>query len=203
MKGTMRIIGGTLSGRKIEPPESITTRPMMDRVREALFNVLEHRDFGEDIDPLFSEETVVLDAFCGTGALAFEAISRGAGRAVLFDNSSQALKVAAANAAALGIKDKCHIIRADATMPSLRQGFGGQAAKLVFLAPPYRKGLIPLAYRALTQSGWIGRHSIIIAETAKKEVFETLEGCELIVSKTYGDTAVRFMKCGVGKMENG
>ena len=192
----MRIIGGKLSGRKIEPPKSIITRPMMDRIREALFNVLEHRDFGKDIDLLFSEDTVVLDAFCGTGALSFEAISRGAGKAIMFDNNNQALEVATANAAALGIKDRCSIIRADATIPPLLP-MGSKEAKLVFLAPPYRKGLIPIAYKALVQSGWIAKSSIIIAETAKKEAFETLEGCELIVSKTYGDTALYFMKRNV------
>ena len=195
-KRTMRIIGGTLSRRKIEPPKSIITRPMMDRVREALFNVLEHRDFGEDIGTLFSEDTVVLDAFCGTGALSFESISRGAGRAVLFDNSSQAIEVASSNAAILGIKDKCHIIGTDVTLPPLLP-IGTNKAKLVFLAPPYGKGLIPVAYKALVKSGWIELPSVIVAETAKKEAFETLEGCELIVSKTYGDTAVHFMKRNV------
>ena len=63
----MRIVGGSLSGRKIEPPLSTVTRPMMDRVREALFNILAHRDWGKNVGDVFAEDVCVLDAFCGTG----------------------------------------------------------------------------------------------------------------------------------------
>ena len=113
----MRIIGGTLRGRKIEPPLSRTTRPMMDRVRQALFNILAHQDWGKGIGDVLNG-THVLDAFCGTGALAFEAISYGAAHATLFDKSRQALDVTDANAEALGIKKQCAVISAMRLAPA-------------------------------------------------------------------------------------
>ena len=187
----MRIVGGTLSGRKIEPPTSLTTRPMMDRVRQALFNILEHRDWGKHIGDVFDGNTHVIDAFCGTGALAFEALSRGAATAALFDLDSAALKIARQNAAMLGLADKCSILSADATRPPKNST---ASAKLVFLAPPYRKNLILPAFAALDTAGWIAPHAVIVAETAKKEILAPLPGCELIVSRFYGDTALHFLR---------
>jgi 16S rRNA (guanine966-N2)-methyltransferase len=187
----MRIVGGTLSGRKIEPPLSLVTRPMRDRVREALFNILAHRDWGKNIGDLFEPDVSVLDAFCGTGALAFEAISWGAGHATLFDKDMQALKIARQNAATLGIADKCQILSADSTLPPRSQQ---NPCKLVFLAPPYRKNLIPPAFAALDAAGWIASHAVIVAETAKKESFEPLSDCEVVLERGYGDTTLRFLK---------
>jgi 16S rRNA (guanine966-N2)-methyltransferase len=185
----MRIVGGALSGRKFEPPTSLTTRPMMDRVRQALFNILAHREWGKQIGDLFEGEIHVLDAFCGTGALAFEALSRGAAQATLFDRDAEALKIARLNATNLGIADQCHIRDADATNPPVAPS----VCKLVFLAPPYRKNLILPAFAALDAAGWIAPHAVIVAETAKKEMLEPLTDCALAVSRFYGDTALHFL----------
>jgi 16S rRNA (guanine966-N2)-methyltransferase len=185
----MRIVGGILSGRKFEPPITITTRPMMDRVRQALFNILAHREWGKQIGDLFDNDDIhVMDAFCGTGALAFESLSRGCAQATLFDKDSAALKIARANAAALGLTDRCSILAADATSPPP----GITTCKLVFLAPPYRKNLIHPAFDALDKNGWIASHAVIVAETAKKEPLKPLPGCELVVTRFYGDTALHF-----------
>ncbi len=187
----MRIVGGSLSGRKIEPPLNRETRPMMDRIREALFNILAHRDWGKDIGDVFAEDINVMDAFCGTGALAFESLSWGAARATLFDLSEDALNIARKNAASLGLTDRCRIMSADATKPP--QAPEGAPCKLVFLAPPYRKGLIPPAFSGLDAAGWIAPHAVIVAETAKKEAFDPLSGCEEVLDRTYADTTLRFL----------
>jgi 16S rRNA (guanine966-N2)-methyltransferase len=184
----MRIVGGTLSGRKLEPPTSRATRPMMDRVRQALFNILEHNDWGKHIGDLF-HATQVLDAFCGTGALAFEAISRGATHATLFDKERQALLIARKNAAALGVEKQCTIMETDALGPPRAL----KSCKLVFFAPPYRKNLIPPAMLACDAAGWIAKHALIVAETAKKEALEIPEGFTLLFSRFYGDTALHFI----------
>jgi 16S rRNA (guanine966-N2)-methyltransferase len=184
----MRIVGGALSGRKIEPPLSRTTRPMMDRVREALFNILAHRDWGQEIGDLFGKKIHVLDAFCGTGALAFEALSRGAGHATLFDKDVQALSVAQKNAAAFGLMGRCVIQPADALLPPR----ANESCRLVFLAPPYRKGLIPPALAALDQAGWIAPHAVLVAETGRKEELPAADGFILILRRFYGDTALHF-----------
>ncbi|MDD5586805.1 MAG: 16S rRNA (guanine(966)-N(2))-methyltransferase RsmD [Alphaproteobacteria bacterium] len=183
----MRIIGGTLSGRKLKTPEGRATRPMMDRVREGLFNILAHHDWGKAIgDPL--DGTNVLDAFCGTGALAFEALSRGAAQAFLFDKNKQARQTAAANAASLGLKDVCKIMPADATSPPKAEA----PCQLVFLAPPYRKGLVPPALAALEKAGWIAPDALIVIETAKNEKLELPEKYAVLTERTYGDTALVF-----------
>jgi 16S rRNA (guanine966-N2)-methyltransferase len=186
----MRIVGGTLSGRKIEPPLSTVTRPMMDRVREALFNILAHRDWGKHMGDLFENENLhALDAFCGTGALAFEALSWGASHASLFDKDAGALKIARQNAATLGVADQCTILAADALQPPQAHAKCG----LIFLAPPYRKNLIPPAFAALHAAGWIAPHALIVVETAKTEKLEPLPGCELILARSYGEPMLHFL----------
>ena len=183
----MRIVGGTLSGRKIEPPLSRVTRPMMDRVRESLFNVLAHRDWGLAGD-IFDESSYVLDAFCGTGALAFESLSWGAGHATLFDREREALDIAGKNAASLGVKSRCTIQMADSTAPPRATN----PCRLVFLAPPYRKGLIPPSLAALDKAGWVAPHAVLVAETARKEDLQVEESFNLVVERFYADTALRF-----------
>ncbi len=185
----MRIVGGSLSGRKIEVPQGDATRPMMDRVREALFNILAHRDWGKNIGDLFEGDVHVLDAFCGTGALAFEALSWGAVYATLCDQDAEAIKIARQNAQTLGLIDKCQILSTDALSP--QQNYA-HACKLVFLDPPYHKNLITPAFSALDKSGWIQTHALIIAKTAKKEKCEMLPGCMLALSRSYADSALYF-----------
>jgi 16S rRNA (guanine966-N2)-methyltransferase len=189
----MRIIGGTLSGRLIEAPEGRTTRPMLDRIRQALFNIIEHHDWGKDIgDPLRGVN--VMDAFCGTGALAFEALSRGASQAALFDNDREALRVATANVEKLGLKKECRISPADTLHPPKAV----YQCRLVFVAPPYRKGLIAPALTALDASGWIAPDALIIAETARKEPLAAPEKFTTLFSRFYAETALHFLAAGSG-----
>ncbi len=183
----MRITGGTLAGRNIAPPLSRVTRPMMDRVRQALFNIMAHHDWGREVGGAL-EGVDALDAFCGTGALAFEALSWGAARATLFDKDRHALDVARKNAAALGLESRCEILSAD----TLRPPRASHACKLVFLAPPYRKNLIPPALEALDKAGWIAPHPLLLCETARKEELVLPSGFAVMLSRFYGDTALHF-----------
>jgi len=184
----MRIIAGKLSSRKLIAPAGRTTRPMTDRVRGAVFNIIAHHDWGVAIgDPL--EGTGVLDAFCGTGALAFEALSRGAVQAFLFDKDREALRTAKANAEALGVRDACQIMPVDTLTPPRAT----EPCQLVFLAPPYRKGLIPPALAALDKAGWIAPNALIMAETAKTETLLLPTKYTVVLSRTYGDTTVCFI----------
>lgn len=185
----MRIVGGKLSGRKIAPPLSLTTRPMMDRVRVSLFNILLHHDWGRSIGKIFDGETYVLDAFCGTGALAIEALSHGAKQATLFDKDQEALIIAKKNAEHLGIQKQCQILMADALAPPKAP----HACKLVFLSPPYNKDLIAPTIPALDKAKWIEKHAVLVAEVAKKENFEVPEGFTLKVSRTYGIATLHFL----------
>ncbi len=183
----MRITGGTLSGRKIAPPLSLVTRPMMDRIRQALFNILAHHDWGVCGDVL--QDAYILDAFCGTGALAFESLSWGARHATLFDRDRQALQIANQNAKTLGVQDRCMIVSADTLTPPRAT----HPCQLLFLAPPYRKNLIPPAMVALRNTGWMAPHALILAETARKEELPLPEGYTLLLSRFYGDTGLHFV----------
>lgn len=184
----MRIIGGTLRGRRLHSPTSRATRPMLDRIRQALFNIIEHHDWGRAIgNPL--EGAAVLDAFCGTGALAFEAMSRGAEKATLFDKDRNALKVATENAETLGLKKYTRVMPCDATHPPATM----EECRLVFLCPPYRKGLIAPALAALDAAGWVAENALIVAETQKKEPLELPAGFTPLLARAYADTMIHFV----------
>jgi 16S rRNA (guanine966-N2)-methyltransferase len=126
-KSRMRIVSGKLRGRKIVYYGDRATRPMKDRTRESVFNILGQITSG----------TVVVDLFAGTGALGIEAISRGAARAEFFETSSDALKTLGENAEQLGIADRVTIRNADAFRRAKRTGDPAERPWLWFCCPPY------------------------------------------------------------------
>ena len=125
----MRIVAGTARGRRIEAPEGRITRPTLDRVRQAIFNALDARDLVRD--------AVVLDLFGGSGALALEALSRGAMSATVVEADREAVTYVRRNAEVLGFVDEVRVIRSDV----LRWLVGGGATTLqptlVLADPPY------------------------------------------------------------------
>jgi len=184
----MRITGGNKRRHGLKAPAGWNTRPTSDRVREALFNILMHHDFGPVVgDPLANAR--VLDAFCGTGALAFEALSRGAASATLFDIDRVAVTVAQDNAAALGFAAQCAVQRADAAKPPR----AGLPCNLLFLDPPYRKNLAPKALLALDETGWLAPVCVIVIETAKDEALSLPERYAPLLHRVWGDTAITIM----------
>lgn len=129
----MRIVGGRLRRAALRAPRGLDVRPTADRVREALFSALEAR--------LDLDGARVLDLFAGTGALGLEALSRGAASAVFVEAGPAVLRVARANAAALGVATACAFVRADALVwlrrpPAERYG-------LAFADPPYDFPALP------------------------------------------------------------
>jgi 16S rRNA (guanine(966)-N(2))-methyltransferase RsmD len=123
----MRIVSGKLRGRKIVYYGDRATRPMKDRTRESVFNILGQITSG----------TVVVDLFAGTGALGIEALSRGAARAEFFETSSDALKALGENAEQLGIADQVTLRNADAFRRAKRTGDPAERPWLWFCCPPY------------------------------------------------------------------
>lgn len=127
---SVRIIGGSLRRRRLECVGDPRTRPMKDRVREAVFNLL------GDVTG-----TIAVDLFAGTGALGFEAISRGARAAVFFEQHFPTADRIRRNATALGVTDACHVAAADTLVWFSRQvrlpDLPGEGPWLVFCSPPY------------------------------------------------------------------
>jgi 16S rRNA (guanine966-N2)-methyltransferase len=157
----MRIVGGKYRRKKLISPTSPGTRPTSDRTRETIFNILLHnRALG--VNTL--NHKAILDVFAGTGALGLEAFSRGAKSVTFIENNKVALI-----ALYMNVKDF--------DLPSssvLEQDIHdlGRASKpfdLIFLDPPYQKGLIPSTLDQLLSQGWLSEEAVIVMEIAKSE----------------------------------
>lgn len=185
----MRIVGGKHRGRRLEAPAGSDTRPTTDRNRESIFNILSHTNWGPSGDgPL--DGAYVLDAFCGTGALGLEALSRGAVHATFFDLGRPALEVVRQNVATLREEPNSLILRADATRPPAPK----HSCTLIFLDPPYGRGLAPKAMSALAASGWLADGAILLVEEAEGQVLDLPAGFCMLDDRRYGDSHVWFVE---------
>ncbi len=178
----MRIIAGSARNRRIEAPEGINTRPTLDRVRENLFNILQYR----------ITDAVVLDLFAGSGALSFEAISRGAAHAVLCDISRQANHIEKRNAAALGFSSQTEILCCDwkACVRILKNR--GVIFDLVFLDPPYRMTDLQAVADELMEL--ISADSLVIVEHEAKETVLFGNGYEKTDERKWGFCGMSFFR---------
>ncbi len=186
----MRIVGGGLKGRRLAAPPGGAVRPTADRAREALFNRLVHGAFSGDGTSGVAGARV-LDAFCGTGALGFEALSRGAAQAVFLDNDDDAIACVRTNIAALGVADRATVLRADATDPPRADA----PCTLAFLDPPYAGNTIAAALPALAAAGWLAPGALCVAESAAKSPApEPPGGFETLDSRSYGKARFSFLR---------
>ena len=186
----MRIVGGRHRGRKIIGPEdeNDALRPTSDRARESLFNILEHGRFSRDGTSLVRGARV-LDVFCGTGAFALEALSRGAAAASLIDKDPAAIALVHRNLTALG-ETNARVVQADATKPPRAT----EAHALVFLDPPYRSGLTATALAALDEGGWIAPDALCVAEMERREPFAAPPGFAVLDERSYGRARLVFLR---------
>jgi 16S rRNA (guanine966-N2)-methyltransferase len=182
----MRIVGGRLGGRPLASPRSHAIRPTADRLRESLFNVLVHA-YG---DPVTGAR--VLDLFAGTGAFGLEALSRGAVFALLVDDAAEARALLRENVASLGLGGVSRIFRRDATRLGPAHPVG--AFSLVFLDPPYGKGLAEKALAALRDGGWLTPGALLVVEEAKAAAFASPDGFEELERRDYDDTEFVFLR---------
>lgn len=184
----MRIVGGEFKGRALATPQGRATRPTSDRARESLFNILAHADWSPGV-----EGRRVLDLFAGSGALGFEAISRGAAFA-LFVETDEAARGAIRNTIeALQLFGNTRLHRRDATDLGAKPAGVGAPFDLVFLDPPYHKGLGVLALSRLQTGGWIANDALIVFEHGADEKLET-PGFELLDARDYGAAALKFLR---------
>ena len=175
----MRIVGGRLRGRPLAGPKSPAIRPTADRLRESLFNILTH---AYD-DPVTGAR--VLDLFAGTGALGFEALSRGATFAQFVDDGAEARALQRQNVEALGVAAITRIFRRDAT--KLGPVHPVEPFSLVFADPPYRKGLAEQALASAREGGWLTDDALIVVEEAAG-AFKAPDRFEEIERRPYDDT---------------
>ena len=185
----MRITGGTLRGRLLAVPRDASVRPTSDRTRQAIFNMLQHKDFGIGFA---LEGAAVADLFAGTGALGIEAISHGARWCLLVDDSADSRALQRENVEALGLTGATRIWRRDATDLGPLSPSAGGPFNLVFMDPHYRKGLIPRALQSLKDGCWLADKALLVAETEAMEPLEA-PGYEIIEERDYGETRMRFL----------
>jgi len=151
----MRIIAGSARGRTFDAPQGKDTRPPLDRVRENVFNILQMKVRGAK----------VLDLFSGSGAMAFEAVSRGAEEAVLVDIDRAAHDVQRQNAAKLRMDAQCRMLQCDWQTAVRQLAAAGEKFSVIFLDPPYDSGLVPEALRSLHKNGLAALGAAIVCET--------------------------------------
>jgi 16S rRNA (guanine966-N2)-methyltransferase len=181
----MRIISGRARGLHLAPVGEGDTkahlRPTSDRVREAIFNLLVNGGYGDPITNCH-----VLDLFAGTGALGLEALSRGASQVTCVDDGKVALGLLQRNIALMKAAAEVTVIRRNAT-----QLGAGPPHGLVFMDPPYGKGLGELALASATAGGWIGPEALVVWEESTAPAVPT--GFRQLDQRRYGDTLVTIL----------
>ncbi len=182
----MRIVGGRLGGRALGAPKSQAIRPTADRLRESLFNILAHA-FG---DPVSNAR--VLDLFAGTGALGFEALSRGASFVLFVDDGAEARALIRGNVETLGVGGTTKVYRRDAT--KLGPVSPMEPFSLAFLDPPYGKGLAEKALVSARDGGWLVRGALVVVEEAVDAGFKPPEGFDELERRVYDDTEFVFLR---------
>jgi 16S rRNA (guanine966-N2)-methyltransferase len=178
----MRIVAGTVRGRTLKAPKGADViRPTSDKVRQSVFNVL-----GQTCEGL-----TVLDLFAGTGALAFEALSRGAVKAVLVDSGREAQALCRENAQALGFTPRVEILPfpVDRAIPKL--SVRGDRFELIFADPPYAQTAVDNLLTWLTSHPLLAPGGQLVLEHSKHEAAPEVAGAFTRVDqRTFGETVV-------------
>jgi 16S rRNA (guanine966-N2)-methyltransferase len=177
----MRVIAGEAKGRKLLSVPGRVTRPITDRVKESLFNILG----GQLVNAFF------LDLFAGTGSVGIEALSRGARRAVFVEWNRQALKVIAENLKRTGLADRAQVVSSD-VFKFLRGEFD-EKFDIIYIAPPQYKGLWAKTLLALDGRELLADEGLIVAQIHPKEFASLdLKSLQLADQRKYGSTLLCF-----------
>ena len=177
----MRIIAGEMRSRKLKAPEGMDTRPTADRVKEALFSILQGRLYGAR----------VLDLYAGSGALALEAISRGADSAVLADCAAKACQAIQENIGALGCGEKAKLLRMKDTAALAALQEQKDSFDLIFLDPPYRMDTAPIC-RGLVAAGLLRSGGMIVIEHGRETPPRIDPPLALTDRREYGAAGLSF-----------
>ncbi|GAB5470211.1 MAG: 16S rRNA (guanine(966)-N(2))-methyltransferase RsmD [Rhodospirillales bacterium] len=176
----MRIVGGSLRGRRLQAPADRSLRPTSERTRESLFDLLTQGRAAGGRDRV--RDAAVMDAFAGTGALGLEALSRGAASVVFLEKAPAAARLIRRNAEALGVAQSARVLQGDALLPPAAL----RPVDLLLLDPPYGEGLALPALRALLRAGWLGPGSLVALEADAREDLDLPEGFDLRDDRRYG-----------------
>ena len=185
----MRVISGTARGKKLNSLEGLETRPTLDRVKEALFNILQFN----------IKEASVLDLFSGSGALAIEALSRGAKQAVVCDNSSKAIRIIKENLEATRLIEKVEIINKDYVQALEKLKNKSKKFDIIFLDPPYKTDYVIKSINYILEYKLLAEDGIIVVETDdenKIKEIENIKDLDVYDTRKYGIVYVIFIRKG-------
>ena len=185
----MRVIGGKFKGLKLIPPNDLGIRPTSDRLKEALFSILESKKYNINI-----HNSSVIDICSGTGALGIEALSRGAKEVCFIDKDIKSIRIIQKNTSKLNInhEDKIFIkIIKDEVTKALQKI--DSIYDIVLIDPPYNTNIINETLKDLKNYNLIKTHSYIFAESSNAEIFD-FNGYELLDTKKYGKSKLTILK---------
>ena len=182
----MRVVSGSAKGRQLKSPKTAGTRPVMDRVKTALFDILAPRIAGVRF----------LDLFAGTGGIGIEALSRGAATATFVELSPEIVKLVRENLAITGLTAQAEVLRADAFKFAQSAASAGRRFDIIYVAPPQWEGLAAKAVALLDAHPLTEPGGLVIAQIHPRERadFETIELARLRLTdeRRYGSTLLLF-----------
>ena len=190
----MRIIAGEYRGQHIKAPSGKVTRPTTDRVRESVFNILQHT----------VEKQHVLDLYAGSGAMGLEALSRGAQYCAFVDKSPEACRVIRSNLEHLDVEKKRWSIYRQSVESFLTadlQRHISESFKLIFADPPYQMGFPDKAVEQLSRWTAFGSPALVVVETSAHNKVDpeddriSGEKFDVVRDRTYGDTRIIMLRC--------
>lgn len=179
----MRIIAGTAKGRTVRVPQCAATRPSTDKVRSAIFSIL------ESMQPDWSQ---ALDLFAGTGAIGLEALSRGFDRADFVDQDRRCCATIKQNVDDLGFSNQAHVYcgKVSRVVMSLSSKYG-----VVFLDPPYADDTLPEIVQLVASSGVVLQDGVVVVlHSARRTLDERYAPLQRVKERRYGDTVISLYK---------
>lgn len=178
----MRIISGTRKSLRLATPKGKDIRPALDKVKEAIFNIL------------WSVENLrVLDCYAGTGNLGLEALSRGAAHATFIDSGREALQLIQKNIEICKFADQCRVLPFPALTALARLGAEAAQFDLIFVDPPYNKDLVNPSLAAVAEHKLLAPGGQILCEHFPKEVIGPITGLKVVDERHYGQTVISFL----------
>ena len=180
----MRVISGTCKGKRLFSLKGLNLRPTSDRVKEAIFDILQDQIEGRQ----------VLDLFAGTGALGIEALSRGARGAVFVEESPRSLTVLRKNIEECRVKDRARVLAREVKTGIKILEAKGESFQIIFLDPPYGKGFAHKTLKALATSSIVSPDTLIVAEHAATDDILSIPRLQRVDTRKYGGTLVSFFQ---------
>lgn len=179
----MRVISGTAKGARLKAPKSLRVRPALDKVKEAIFDIL-YDVRGER----------VLDLFAGSGSIGIEALSRGAAEAVFVEEWRPALDSICANLERTDLMGRARVMRSKVAAACARLARQGLEFDLIFVDPPYLKNLVNPTLKIIARRSLLAEGGVLIVEHHPREPIEAIVGLALTDSRRYGQTLLSFLR---------